>query len=139
MSLTTTAFSHHHLHFDIHIAPPTFFKWLLKNNHLLDLAWKGSNMLQSLISSTYLKSDNFSTHQASKMALLSSLKQIVGIESCLLSKELMSEFFKLVLGTLSLPINLPNINYYRCLQARKNIVRMLGELIDERRRSHETH
>ncbi|CAH1413229.1 unnamed protein product [Lactuca virosa] len=74
-----------------------------------------------------------------EMALLSSLRQISGTESSLLSKEFMREFFNLVVGTLSLPINLPNTNYHRGLQARKNIVRMLEELIDERRRSQETH
>ncbi|KAL8266275.1 hypothetical protein R6Q59_003619 [Mikania micrantha] len=74
-----------------------------------------------------------------EMALLSSLKQISGVESCSFSKQFMPEFFKLVLGTLSLPINLPNTNYRRGLQARKNVVRMLGELIDERRNSQETY
>ncbi|KAI3765387.1 hypothetical protein L2E82_15420 [Cichorium intybus] len=52
------------------------------------------------------------------MALLSSLKQIFGIESCSLSKDFMPEFFKLVLETLSLPINLPNTNYHHGLQVR---------------------
>ncbi|KAJ0692495.1 putative cytochrome P450 [Helianthus annuus] len=74
-----------------------------------------------------------------EMALLSSLKQVFGNESCSLSKELMPEFFKLVLGTLSLPIDLPNTNYHCGLQARKNIVRMLKGLIEERRNSKETH
>lgn len=50
------------------------------------------------------------------MAFLSSLKQIAGIESGSLSKEFMPEFFKLVLGTISLPINLPNTNYRSGLQ-----------------------
>ncbi|KAI3710120.1 hypothetical protein L2E82_39894 [Cichorium intybus] len=50
------------------------------------------------------------------MALLSSLKEIFGIESCSLSKDFMPEFFKLVLETLSLPINLPNTNYHHGLQ-----------------------
>lgn len=45
------------------------------------------------------------------MALLSSLKQIAGTESGSMCKKFMPEFFKLVLGTLSLPINLPNTNY----------------------------
>lgn len=45
------------------------------------------------------------------MALLSSLKQIAGIESGSMCKEFMPEFFKLVLGTISLPINLPYTNY----------------------------
>ncbi|KAK4602928.1 hypothetical protein RGQ29_011777 [Quercus rubra] len=74
-----------------------------------------------------------------EMALLSSLKQIAGIESCSISQPFMAEFFKLVLGTLSLPIDLPGTNYRRGFQARKNIVSMLTQLIDERRASKETH
>lgn len=50
------------------------------------------------------------------MALLSSLKQIAGIESGSISEVFMPEFFKLVLGTLSLPIDLPNTNYRRGLK-----------------------
>lgn len=46
-----------------------------------------------------------------QMALLSSLKQIAGIESGSMLEEFMPEFFKLVLGTLSLPIDLPGTNY----------------------------
>ncbi|KAM7516686.1 hypothetical protein LguiA_006269 [Lonicera macranthoides] len=73
-----------------------------------------------------------------EMALLSSLKQIAGIESGPMSQEFMPEFFKLVLGTLSLPINLPSTNYHRGFQARKNITSMLRQLIAERRASQET-
>ncbi|KAG5535208.1 hypothetical protein RHGRI_023107 [Rhododendron griersonianum] len=72
-----------------------------------------------------------------KMALLSSLNQIAGLESIAMSQEFMPEFFKLVLGTLSLPINLPGTNYHRGFQARKNIVKMLTRLVDERRASGE--
>ncbi|KAL6324658.1 hypothetical protein AAG906_013471 [Vitis piasezkii] len=74
-----------------------------------------------------------------EMALLSSLKQIAGIESGTISKEFMPEFFKLVLGTISLPIDLPGTNYRRGFQARKNIVGMLRQLIEERKASQETH
>ncbi|KAF2299240.1 hypothetical protein GH714_031086 [Hevea brasiliensis] len=42
-----------------------------------------------------------------EMALLSSLKQIAGSDSSSISQAFMPEFFKLVLGTLSLPIDLP--------------------------------
>lgn len=73
-----------------------------------------------------------------EMAFLSSLKQIAGIESGSMSQEFMQEFFKLVLGTLSLPIDLPGTNYRRGIQARKNILSMLRQLIDERRASKET-
>lgn len=55
-------------------------------------------------------------HNSKQMALLSSLKQIAGIESGPMSQEFMPEFFKLVLGTLSLPINLPSTNYHRGFQ-----------------------
>nr|WMZ41212.1 cytochrome P450 family 85 subfamily A polypeptide 1 [Ipomoea batatas] len=71
--------------------------------------------------------------KTNKMAFLSSLKQIAGIESGDIAGEFMPEFFKLVLGTLSLPINLPNTNYRRGLQARKNILGLLRKLIEQRR------
>lgn len=74
-----------------------------------------------------------------EMAFMSSLKQIAGLESSSMCQEFMPEFFKLVLGTLSLPINLPNTNYGRGFQARQNIVSMLRKLLEERRASNETH
>lgn len=73
-----------------------------------------------------------------EMAFLSSLKQIAGIESGTIAREFMPEFFKLVLGTLSLPINLPRTNYHCGFQARKNIVSLLRKLVEERRASGKT-
>ncbi|KNA04007.1 hypothetical protein SOVF_203730 [Spinacia oleracea] len=70
-----------------------------------------------------------------EMAFLSSLKQIAGIESSSTAQLFMSEFFKLVEGTLSLPIDLPGTNYRRGFQARKVIVNILTQLIKERRAS----
>ncbi|GLT61972.1 hypothetical protein SLA2020_346420 [Shorea laevis] len=79
-------------------------------------------------------------HQKTKeMALLSSLKQIAGIESTSIAQQLIPEFFKLVIGTLSLPINLPGTNYRRGLRARKNLVGILRELLEQRRASAESH
>lgn len=74
-----------------------------------------------------------------EMAFLSSLKQIAGLESGSISTEFMPEFFKLVLGTLSLPIDLPGTNYRHGLQARKNIISLLAKLLEERRASLETN
>ncbi|KAK9742553.1 hypothetical protein RND81_03G181400 [Saponaria officinalis] len=71
--------------------------------------------------------------QTNQMAFMSSLKQIAGIESSSIAQEFMPEFFKLVLGTLSLPIDLPGTNYRRGFQARKKIVKILTKLIEERR------
>ncbi|KAE8685223.1 Cytochrome P450 85A1 [Hibiscus syriacus] len=68
-----------------------------------------------------------------EMAFLSSLKQIASAESSSVAQEFMPEFFKLVLGTLSLPIDLPGTNYRRGLKARKNILKILGQLIEQRR------
>ncbi|GFY82919.1 brassinosteroid-6-oxidase 2 [Actinidia rufa] len=73
-----------------------------------------------------------------EMALLSSLNQIAGKESTSMSQQFMPEFFKLVLGTLSLPINLPGTNYHGRFQARKNIVNMLERLLEGRKGSGET-
>ncbi|KAF1869897.1 hypothetical protein Lal_00017474 [Lupinus albus] len=74
-----------------------------------------------------------------EMAFLSSLKQIAGMESSSIYKSFMREFFKLVLGTLSLPINLPGTSYHHGLKARKNIINILSEIMEERRASQETH
>ncbi|XP_004507293.1 cytochrome P450 85A-like [Cicer arietinum] len=75
-----------------------------------------------------------------EMAFLLSLKQIAGIgKSSSLADSLKTEYFQLVLGTISLPINLPGTNYRKGLQARKNMIRILSELLKERRESNETH
>ncbi|XP_047310959.1 cytochrome P450 85A-like [Impatiens glandulifera] len=68
-----------------------------------------------------------------EMAVLSGLNQIAGPQCDSISEQFMPEFFKLVLGTLSLPINFPGTNYHRGFQARKNITSILGRLVDERR------
>lgn len=70
-----------------------------------------------------------------EMALMSSLKQIASIEASPFAEALKSEIFQLVLGTLSLPINLPGTNYRRAFQARKRVVGMLTELVEKRRSS----
>ncbi|XWS36847.1 hypothetical protein CRYUN_Cryun20dG0120900 [Craigia yunnanensis] len=74
-----------------------------------------------------------------EMAFLLSIKEIASAESNAVAQEFMPEFFKLVFGTLSLPIDLPGTNYRRGFQARKNILRILGQLIEERRDSEESH
>ena len=57
-----------------------------------------------------------------QMALCSSLKQIAGIESGPLSESFIPEFFKLVLGTLSLPIDFPGTNYRQGIQVKRCFV-----------------
>ncbi|CAN1244099.1 Cytochrome P450 85A1 [Linum perenne] len=67
-------------------------------------------------------------------------KEIAGAaESGTFTEAFMPEFFKLVLGTLSLPIDLPGTSYRRGFQARKSIVGMLKELIMKRRNSKESY
>ncbi|MED6172757.1 Cytochrome P450 85A [Stylosanthes scabra] len=74
-----------------------------------------------------------------EMAFLSSLRQVVSKESIRIRDRITPEFFKLVLGTLSLPIPLPGTNYSRAFQARKAIVSIIREVIEERRKSQEMH
>jgi hypothetical protein len=50
------------------------------------------------------------------MALLSALRQIAGITAGPLSAALKTELYTLVLGTISLPINLPGTSYYQGFQ-----------------------
>ncbi|XP_058755456.1 cytochrome P450 85A-like [Vicia villosa] len=75
-----------------------------------------------------------------EMVFMSSLKQIASIDSnSKIADSFKTEFFKLVLGTISLPINLPGTNYHRGFQARKNIINILRQLLKERRATNETH
>ncbi|PNY18137.1 cytochrome p450 85a-like protein [Trifolium pratense] len=74
-----------------------------------------------------------------EMAFLSSLKQIAGMESSSISQPFMTEFFKLVIGTLSLPINLPGTNYHNGLKARKSIISILSKILEERRESKDNY
>ncbi|KAI5441577.1 cytochrome P450 85A [Lathyrus oleraceus] len=50
-----------------------------------------------------------------------------------------THFFKLVLGTLSLPINLPGTNYRNGVQARKDLLSMLRQILEERKASNESY
>ncbi|EAZ27720.1 hypothetical protein OsJ_11669 [Oryza sativa Japonica Group] len=70
-----------------------------------------------------------------EMALLSALRQIAGVSAGPLSDALKAELYTLVLGTISLPINLPGTNYYQGFKARKKLVAMLEQMIAERRSS----
>ncbi|KAI4968919.1 hypothetical protein ZWY2020_046249 [Hordeum vulgare] len=74
-----------------------------------------------------------------EMALLSALRQIAGITAGPLSDALQTELYTLVLGTISLPINLPGTSYYQGFQARTKLVSMLEQMIAERRSSGEAH
>ncbi|XP_037482733.1 cytochrome P450 85A1-like [Triticum dicoccoides] len=74
-----------------------------------------------------------------EMALLSTLRQIAGITAGPLSDALKAELYTLVLGTISLPINLPGTSYYQGFQARKKLVSILEQMITERRSSGDAH
>jgi brassinosteroid-6-oxidase 2 len=73
------------------------------------------------------------------MALLLSLKQVMSMNSGPKAEAFMLEFYKLVEGTISMPINLPGTSYRRGFQARENVLRMLREVLRERRASTDTH
>ncbi|XP_010528424.1 PREDICTED: cytochrome P450 85A2-like [Tarenaya hassleriana] len=72
------------------------------------------------------------------MAFLSSLAQVAETLTKAETEAFTNEFFKLVLGTISIPINLPGSNYRFGTQARKNIDGLLTKLMEERRASGET-
>lgn len=74
-----------------------------------------------------------------EMVLLLSLQQVMSIKSGPKAEAFVSEFCKLVEGTISMPINLPGTSYKRGFQARENILRMLREVLKERRASMDTY
>ncbi|KAL5759342.1 hypothetical protein ACOSP7_017867 [Xanthoceras sorbifolium] len=77
--------------------------------------------------------------RTNEMALLIAFKQIVEIESSKIYETFKTEFDKLVVGTLSLPINIPGSNYHHGFQGRKRVIRLLTKIMKERRASSVTH
>ncbi|KAH9707939.1 cytochrome P450 85A1 [Citrus sinensis] len=77
--------------------------------------------------------------RTNEMALFISFKQIVEIESSQLYETFKPEFDKLMVGTLSLPVNIPGTNYHRGFQGRKRVVRILRQIMEERRASSIVH
>ncbi|XP_038718356.1 cytochrome P450 85A-like [Tripterygium wilfordii] len=73
--------------------------------------------------------------KASEMAFLISLKETMENESKFLNESFKQEFDKLVIGTISLPVNFPGTNYRRGLEGRKRVVTVLKQIMKERRAS----
>ncbi|KHG06695.1 Cytochrome P450 [Gossypium arboreum] len=69
------------------------------------------------------------------MALLISFKQIVEKAPSSLYEIFKPEFDKLLVGTISLPINMPGTSYHLGFQGRKRIVKMLKQIMEQRRAS----
>ncbi|GAV78763.1 p450 domain-containing protein [Cephalotus follicularis] len=70
-----------------------------------------------------------------EMAFFVAFKMILGKEPRSIYEAFKSAFDKVALGTLSLPINIPGTNYHRGFQGRKSIIRMLKQIVKERRAS----
>ncbi|KAK6116417.1 hypothetical protein DH2020_049879 [Rehmannia glutinosa] len=69
------------------------------------------------------------------MVFYVAFKQIAEAESNSVYNSFKCEFDKLLTGSLSLPINIPGTNYYQGFKGRKNIIKILTELIEKRRAS----
>uniref|UniRef100_A0A7N0ZRE0 Cytochrome P450 n=1 Tax=Kalanchoe fedtschenkoi TaxID=63787 RepID=A0A7N0ZRE0_KALFE len=71
--------------------------------------------------------------KSNEMALYVAFRQMVEGESSTLFNAFKREFDKLFVGTLSLPIKIPGTNYHQGFQGRKNIVKLLSQLMETRR------
>ncbi|KAL6505661.1 hypothetical protein OROHE_023040 [Orobanche hederae] len=67
------------------------------------------------------------------MVFYVTFKQIAEGESKSIYESFKCEFDKLMIGSLSLPINLPGTSYHQGFKGRRNIIKILRELIDNRR------
>ncbi|WCJ22090.1 Cytochrome P450 85A1 [Euphorbia peplus] len=81
--------------------------------------------------------DDFKTvdlqHKTVEMFFFMSFNLVFEGESNFMYEELKSEFDKIFLGALSLPINIPGTQYYSGSQGRKKVTKMLREMMKERR------
>ncbi|KAM7464443.1 hypothetical protein LguiA_032564 [Lonicera macranthoides] len=73
------------------------------------------------------------------MALFIAFNHIVEDEPTSVYDAFKLEFDKLVLGSLSLPVNFPGTNYHRGFEGRKGVIRILRQIIDKRASSRRTH
>ncbi|KAL8052438.1 hypothetical protein ABFX02_05G004000 [Erythranthe guttata] len=73
------------------------------------------------------------------MVFLMAFKLIFGDESDSIYDGFKSQFDKLVIGSLSLPINFPGTSYYHGFKGRRNVVKVLKEIIAKRRASTENN
>ncbi|PIN20343.1 Cytochrome P450 CYP4/CYP19/CYP26 subfamily [Handroanthus impetiginosus] len=71
----------------------------------------------------------------SEMAFLVQFKQIAEAEWSSIYDRFKTEFDKLYVGTISLPIYLPGTNYHHGFKARINVTKILAELMERRRAS----
>eukprot|EP00252_Welwitschia_mirabilis_P024994 TRINITY_DN7651_c0_g1_i2.p1 TRINITY_DN7651_c0_g1~~TRINITY_DN7651_c0_g1_i2.p1 ORF type:complete len:479 (+),score=57.63 TRINITY_DN7651_c0_g1_i2:467-1903(+) len=67
-----------------------------------------------------------------EMALLISLRQVMSLGTGSMAKEYKREFYKLLEGSLSMPLNFPGTNYRRGLRAREKIIQLLSNEMRER-------
>ncbi|XP_062150209.1 cytochrome P450 85A-like [Alnus glutinosa] len=74
-----------------------------------------------------------------EMAFYITFRQIVESESDIVYGTFKTEFDKVATGTLSLPISIPGTNYYEGLKARKRLIRILKQIMAERRVSLRNH
>ncbi|KAF7809026.1 cytochrome P450 85A-like [Senna tora] len=74
-----------------------------------------------------------------QMAFFVSMKQIVEDVPSSFHEEFKAIFDNIVLGTISLPIKIPGTNYYRGLQTREKVIRILKEILAKRRASSATY
>ncbi|KAL0446989.1 UNVERIFIED_CONTAM: cytochrome [Sesamum latifolium] len=68
-----------------------------------------------------------------EMAFAMAFKQIAEVESSLIYDSFKCEFDKFLIGTLSLPVNIPGTNYNLGFKSRRNVVKTLTELMEKRR------
>ncbi|GMY25817.1 cytochrome P450 85A1-like [Fagus crenata] len=74
-----------------------------------------------------------------EMAFYISFRQIIEVEADSIYKAFKEEFDKVATGTLSLAIYIPGSNYYQGLQARKKAIKILKQIIADRKASGKTH
>ncbi|KAK4399860.1 cytochrome [Sesamum angolense] len=68
-----------------------------------------------------------------EMAFAMAFKQIAEVESSSIYDSFKREFDKFLIGTLSLPVNIPGTNYHLGIKSRRNVVKTLTELMEKRR------
>lgn len=60
-------------------------------------------------------------------------KKLLSCDSAETLKSLMDNYVEFIDGLISFPINIPGTSYYKCMQGRRRVMKMLKDLLQERR------
>ncbi|KAL8503284.1 hypothetical protein ACS0TY_022141 [Phlomoides rotata] len=101
--------------------------------HMISEIEEASNRSLRMWSSSHTSVDM--KEATAQMIFELTAKKLLSYESEKCSDDLRANFAAFIKGLLSFPVNIPGTAYHKCLQGRKNVMKMLKKMLQQRRES----